>query len=206
MKATVILSGGQSKRMGLDKGLLPLNNKPLILHVFDAVKNFSDEIIISLSRNSIISKYAEILPNNVHIVIDSFPIQSPVVGIYSGLSKTSADYAFIVSCDMPFVNSNIVKFLFDEAIGFDAAIPKWPNGLIEPLHAVYKVETALIAAKEACEYNEMRNTDIIKRLKKVNYISTNKLKEFDYELHTFFNINTLDDFKNAVEILKRKVK
>ncbi|MCS7116856.1 MAG: molybdenum cofactor guanylyltransferase [Nitrososphaerota archaeon] len=202
--ATVILSGGLSKRMGSDKGLLILGDKPLILHIIEVVKNFSDEIIVAISRNSNILNYKKILPDDVYLVIDLLPKQSPVVGIYSGLSRVTTDYAFIVSCDTPFVNSKVVKFLFEEAIDFDAAIPRWPNGFIEPLHAVYRVVSTLKSAKEAYEANELRNLDIVKRLKRVKYIPIDKIREFDRELYTFFNINTPEDFERAIKIIESK--
>ena len=43
----IILSGGQSSRMGKEKGLCLLNGKPLIEYSFDLLKKFCDSIIIS---------------------------------------------------------------------------------------------------------------------------------------------------------------
>lgn len=42
----IILAGGKSSRMGVDKGLMLLNEKPMVQHVIDAVKLVADEIII----------------------------------------------------------------------------------------------------------------------------------------------------------------
>ena len=39
----VILAGGQSKRMGIDKLFLELNNRKLIEHTIDKVKNFAKQ-------------------------------------------------------------------------------------------------------------------------------------------------------------------
>ena len=54
----VILAGGNGSRMGgLDKGLVPFNNNPLISYAINAVTPHVSEIIISANRN--VSQYQE---------------------------------------------------------------------------------------------------------------------------------------------------
>ena len=46
----IILAGGQSSRMGSDKGLTMFNNKPFIQHIIDVVRPMCREIIIVSSN------------------------------------------------------------------------------------------------------------------------------------------------------------
>ena len=49
----IILAGGKSSRMGVDKGLMLLNEKPMVQHVIDAVKLIADELIIVANNENI---------------------------------------------------------------------------------------------------------------------------------------------------------
>jgi molybdopterin-guanine dinucleotide biosynthesis protein A len=92
--------------------------------------------------------------------------------------------------------------LFDRARGADAAIPRWPNDYIEPLHAVYKVSSAISAAECATSEVRLDIRAMISMLGKVVYVSTDDIKKFDSELLTFFNINNRKDLDAAAEMLR----
>lgn len=48
----VILAGGQARRMGgKDKGLIALDNKPLIQHVYERLSAQVSDIMINANRN-----------------------------------------------------------------------------------------------------------------------------------------------------------
>ena len=51
-----------------------------------------------------------------------------MLGIYSGfkdLSGLNFEKAFLLSCDMPLINAEVVKLMINESIGFDGCIPRW---------------------------------------------------------------------------------
>jgi molybdopterin-guanine dinucleotide biosynthesis protein A len=108
-----------------------------------------------------------------------------------------SEYCIVLSCDTPFVNDSVLRFLFRRAVHSDAAIPKWPNGDIEPLQSVYKVKSVIPAAKMSLSRNEFRNVDMIKRLSRVNYVPIQEIKRVDAELNTFFNVNRRSDLRRA---------
>ena len=52
--SAIILSGGRATRMnGVDKGLVTLQNKPLIAHVITRLEPQVDEILINANREII---------------------------------------------------------------------------------------------------------------------------------------------------------
>ncbi|MGZ7047620.1 MAG: molybdenum cofactor guanylyltransferase, partial [Methanobacterium sp.] len=69
MKSIIILCGGRSTRMGKDKGSLLFKGKPMILHVYDEVKEIADEIIIVLRDPEQVNEYIKLLKTEKNTVI-----------------------------------------------------------------------------------------------------------------------------------------
>ncbi|MCX8153717.1 MAG: molybdenum cofactor guanylyltransferase [Candidatus Bathyarchaeota archaeon] len=201
-KTAIILAGGSSRRFGQDKGVLELNGKPLIRHVVDAVKPLVEETIVVTSTQTRIAKYAPLVTGDVRFAVDAYESNSPLIGALTGLSISKSQYSLILPFDMPFVSRDVISLLFEICIGKAAVIPRWPNGNVEPLHAVYKTNMALEAAKTAVAEGKLHMRAMIEKLRGVRYISTLVIQELDPELHTFFNINTLADLKKAEGMLK----
>ena len=78
----------------------------------------------------------------------------------------------------------------------NAVIPRWPNGYIEPLHAVYKTEAAKSAAKKVLNEGKKEFKSMINRMNKVFYNSTIVLEKINPQLTTFLNINTVTDLNH----------
>jgi molybdopterin-guanine dinucleotide biosynthesis protein A len=148
-KSAIILAGGFSSRFGQDKGLLPLADKPLIRHVLDAIGTLVDEKMVVASSKVQAENYAKVLGSDVNVLIDVDDVQSPLVGALTGFKEARGRYALLLSCDTPFVSRDAVSLLFELCINRNAVIPRWPNGYIEPLQAVYCTKPACEAAKNA---------------------------------------------------------
>lgn len=205
MWGALILAGGKSRRMKGNKSLIKLGDKPLLLHVTEKILGLAGEIVVVIGKNDVLRKYAAILPSTVTILSDVVEGKGPLAGILTGMQNMHSEYAVVLPSDSPFIEKEALKHLFDKAWGADAAIPRWPNGYIEPLHAVYKISSAVTAAETALRKEELLILDMIKRLKKVVYVSTDNLRKFDRELVTFFNINRQEDLRTATEILKSRM-
>jgi molybdopterin-guanine dinucleotide biosynthesis protein A len=197
MLGALILAGGKSKRIKENKALIRLNGKPLLLHVTERVIKLTSETIVVIGKNDETSTYAAVLPSAVTVLKDAVDGKGPLAGILPGMQSMRSEYAVVLPCDSPFVKIDVIQYLFNKAQMADAAIPCWPNGDIEPLHAVYKVTSAVPAAEAALQKEELLIIDMIKRLDKVVYASTDEIKNFDQKLVTFFNINTREDLKTA---------
>jgi len=92
--------------------------------------------------------------------------------------------------------------LLDLCGGKNAVIPRWPNGYIEPLQAVYRTKPALEAAKNVLGEGKFNMRSMIDSLGGIRYISTLVLQQLDPKLKTFFNINTPLDLKKAEYMLR----
>jgi molybdopterin-guanine dinucleotide biosynthesis protein A len=202
-KSAIILAGGPSSRFGQDKGLPLLANKPLIKHVLDAINMVVEEKIVVFSSKVQLENYMKVLDINVRLVVDDGQIRAPLFGTLTGLRVASGEYALLLPCDTPFISSEIASLLFELCINRNAAIPRWPNGYIEPLQAVYRVKPALEAAERAFSAGGLSMQSMISQLRGIRYVSTLVLQQLDSELKTFFNVNTPLDLKRAEFMLKR---
>ena len=201
--SAIILAGGFSSRFGQDKGLLQLADKPLIKHVLDAINNIVDEKIVVASSKVQAENYANVLGSDVNVLIDVDDAQSPLVGALTGFKEAHGEYALLLPCDTPLVSRDVVSLLFEVCINRNAVIPRWPNGYIEPLQAVYCTKPAYEAAKNALGEGKLNIQSMVNKLHGVRYVSTLVLQQIDPELRTFFNINTPLDLKKAETMLKR---
>ena len=202
--SAIILAGGISKRFGQDKGLINLAKRPLLLHVLDKLGNISNDIHVVVNSEAQKEKFASLTSRNVHLSVDGANIQTPLAGALTGFKTVQNTYTILLACDTPFIASEILRFLLDISINRDAAIPRWPNGNIEPLQAVYHAKKAADAAQNALRNNQLNMRSMISNMKKIRYVSTLVLRQFDPKLMSFFNINTPNDLRNAEVMTKEK--
>jgi molybdopterin-guanine dinucleotide biosynthesis protein A len=202
-RSATILAGGFSRRFGQDKGLLILANKTLIRHVLNVIKGIVDETIVVVSSEGQAKNYAKVVDSNVRIIVDIDDAQSPLIGASTGFRKARGEYSLLLPCDTPLVSRKILLFLFELSTNRNAVIPRWPNGYLEPLQAVYRTKPALEAAESALSQGKLDIRSMVNRLAGVRYVSTLVLQQLDPKLKTFFNVNTSLDLKKAESILKR---
>ena len=97
---------------------------------------------------------------------------------------------------MPFINERVVDALFEIAFtGYDAVVPRWENGMVEPLHAVYRREPMLAAIREAVGRGEGKILTALSQLKNVYFLPIDRIKGLDPSPRTFTNINTPEELK-----------
>lgn len=201
MRGLLILAGGLSSRFGEDKAFAKLQGKTFLKTILDRTLPLADEAVLVVRHGADLRKYQNAIPQ-VRIVADCTESQGPLVGIATGLYALRSEYVAVLSCDTPTVNPLIVATLYERAFGFNAAIPQWPDGEIEPLQAVYEREPSLAAAKEALAHGELANRAMIRRLKKVNYVSVDDLVAIDTQCISLRNVNTKKDLEELEKLLK----
>ena len=200
-RSAIILAGGFSSRLGEDKGLITLAKKPLVKHVLDATKNLTDETVVVTSSKDQATRYADVLGAAAQVLVDSENIQSPLIGALTGLEVARGKYSVLLSCDIPFASRDILSLLLELCPKRSATIPRWPNGFVEPLQAVYCTGPALDAARNAFSRGKLDMRAMIGGLKGVRYVSTLVLRQLDPELRSFLNVNSVSDLRKAESIL-----
>jgi molybdopterin-guanine dinucleotide biosynthesis protein A len=201
-RSAIILAGGSSTRFNTDKGVLELDGKPLLNHVVDAVEGLVEEVIVVTNTQARSDTYAKLVSEEVRFVVDVRESKGPLIGALTGFEEAKGEYSVLLPFDSPFVSKEVLSLLFECCVGKAAAVPRWTNQDIEPLHAVYRTKQALVAAEEALAENELDVQAMVERLRGVRYISTMVIEQLDPDYKTFFNVNTPLDLKKAAVMRK----
>lgn len=202
--SAIVLAGGVSSRLGEPKGLTILNGTPLILHVLNKLAAVATDVVIVVSSEDQRKRFAKVVNETARIVVDKRPIQTPLAGAQTGFETAHAEYALLLACDTPFLSPEVLGLLLEVSVGRNAAIPRWPNGNIEPLQAAYRVEAAVEAADEALNSEKLDMRSMLAHIGKIRYISTIVLRNLDPALRTFFNINTPNDLRVAEALIRKQ--
>lgn len=134
--AGYVLAGGGSRRMGTDKALLPYRGATLIESVADAVREATGSITIVGSPE----KYQAL---GLRVIPDSRPDCGPLAGIETALMDARENWVLIAACDMPGATGAFFRDLLDAIQpGFDAVLPRTPDGRLHPLAAAYHCSAA----------------------------------------------------------------
>ena len=121
----VILAGGRATRMGgVDKGLIPVNDRPMIAHVIDALRPQVADILISANRNR--DSYAEFGYPVIADGDDEF--RGPLAGVASCMQVAGTPYVALAPCDSPLVCSDLVQRLHAALSASDARIAAAHDG------------------------------------------------------------------------------
>lgn len=190
--------------MKKDKGLVELEREPLVMHVIRRVSGLVDEVLLVVGSEAQRVLYSGAMSGEAEILVDLYGDGSPLVGALTGFMRARGEYAFITGCDMPFISQEAVHLLFDEAEDLDGAVFQWPNGWVEPLLAVYRVEPSLRAAEELYRTGNLRLRMILLELPKVKMIPIEALERIDPELLTLHDVDDENSLREAEKILRKQ--
>lgn len=184
-----ILAGGQSRRMGTDKSFTLLRGKPVFEHVLSRIREL--DLPTTLVTNSP-EKYAHY---QLPMCQDMLPDQGALGGVYTAIASSPSEWVLCVACDMPFLNVALLRHLFTFCTPeWDIVTPRI-NGYPETMHTVYR-KTCINPITTQLEGGNLRASGFYDKVR-VRYVEEVEARQFDPELRSFVNLNTLDDLAAA---------
>ena len=172
----IILAGGKSSRMGTDKGFMILNDLSFMSRIIKVIKPLvSDLIIVSNDK-----KYDVF---NLKRIDDMIENSGPLAGLYSGLYHSKTKYNLVLSCDVPLINSAVIKILLDECDDQFDVIQLESNGETIPLVALYKKDCMHLIF-ELLQNNEKRLRYAVEQFKTKTISVNNELREYVRNINT----------------------
>ena len=181
----IILSGGRATRMGgIDKGLVPLKNKPFIQHVINRLTPQVDEILINANRE--IAQYETF---KLPVLQDENPdFIGPLAGFCLGLQQCKFDYLLTVPCDSPLIPTELTERLMTALLdkNADIAVAR-SGGYVHPVFCLMK-KSVLPSLKNYIDQGERKVSTWQKSLKYIEVL-------FNDCDEGFVNVNTFEDLE-----------
>lgn len=180
-----ILAGGKSSRMGSDKGLLLIQNKPFVSYIFEALSNVCDSITVVTSNK----EYNKL---GFKTIQDYIPNKGPVGGLFTVLNDTKTDLNFVISVDAPFVTSELLQWMILNHKS-EAQITLLVNDEKEiPLIAIYH-RNLEATFKKAIDLDQLKLRNL------VHSVNINVLQVPEEFKNQIQNINTKEEYKNCLK-------
>ena len=190
-----ILAGGKSSRMGTDKALLEFEGKQFITQIAEKLSWF-DERIIARGENS---RFESALEREWAVIPDIYPEHGPIGGLHAALSSCESDALFVVTCDMPLIESGLVRELCDlmqetdltgeRVDAYDVIVSVGEGGKIHPLCGVYR-KSVVPVLEEQIISDQNRVMAALKKLR-VKYVTVDS----PASARQLANINTPEDYE-----------
>ena len=191
MLTVCVQAGGESRRMGQDKALMPFLGRPLIQRVVERLRPIADEIIVTTNRPE------DFRFLRLPLFPDLKPGRGALGGLLTALSSAACETVAVVACDMPFASASLIeaanRLLVQEEA--DVVIPDSGGGL-EPMHALYRRETCIPAIESAIESDQWRLISWFPQVK-VRILQPDEIKSYDPSGLAFWNLNTPEEFAEA---------
>lgn len=177
-----ILIGGESRRFGSPKWEAIIDGIKLIDRTWDSCEIFENRFVVGKEKPDSIS---------YSFIKDELDLQAPINGIYTALKYSKTDWAFLLSCDLPLIDSKVFEKLWEsKSENCDAVVP-FSNDKIQVTCGFYHKRVLSTLESEI----EKKNYSIFKLLEKLN---TTYIK-FGND-NRFTNMNTQNDLDKIASI------
>lgn len=187
----VILAGGESRRMQVNKAFLAEAGRPLIEIIREKVAAVAAEVIIVTNDPT---AYLEVAADQ--IVTDLIPRRGPMSGIHAGLKAASFSAIFVTACDMPFITPSLINLLCRkmEETEAEAVVPFWQEKW-QPLCALYH-KSCLPAVERCLEEGRLKVTSFYPYIR-VQPLTEDEIATVGDPQRLFFNVNRPEDWELA---------
>ncbi len=197
--AAIILCGGESRRMGRAKALLPWRGATLLDHVVATLTPIAAPVVVVAAPEQALPP----LPAEVLVVRDSVAGEGPLRGLEAGLSALAdhatdqrTELAFVCACDMPELSPKLITHL---AALLTKRGPDPFSSLVidhaghwQPLHALYRVDL-LPTLRAALAVGERSLQRWLRTLNPL-VVEAESLRVIDPDLRSLRNMNTPEEF------------
>jgi molybdopterin-guanine dinucleotide biosynthesis protein A len=142
----LVLAGGRSKRMGVDKTKMKWHGKEQRYYLADLLKSFCAEVFISCRPE----QEQEINEQNYKTIKDQIDNSGPAAAILSAYKNFPGVAWLVVACDLPFLDDDTIQYLiqFRNLSTIATAYESPTDHLPEPLIAIWEPQTNVLLQQE----------------------------------------------------------
>jgi molybdenum cofactor guanylyltransferase len=189
----IVLCGGESRRMGRSKALLPFGPETMVERTVRIVQQVVSPVIVVGAQGQSLPKFA----SNVRVLHDEIDAIGPLGGLCTGLAalRTECELAFVTACDTPFLDPQVIRYLVDSMGDHDLVIPR-EGDYYHPLTAVYRTRLEQ-DVRQLVQAGRYRPAFLIETAN-TRQIDVELLRTVDPDLKTLRNLNTEADYREAL--------
>ncbi len=191
---TVILTGGRSRRMGRDKGNLPVGEGTLLERMIGRWTGVFDAVAVSVGEGE------RPLPAGVTALLDRHPGAGPMAGLEAALAELETDAVFLTAVDMPFGDAALARWMAERMGQADVCTIRRGGGRPEPLFALYR-KSCLPAITRSLEAGRRSFVQGLFPFVEVEQVGEEELAAFDLE-RSLFNANFPEEWERARPLLE----
>lgn len=183
------VAGGQSRRMGREKALLPWGPTDLLGHALGRLREACGTVaILSGPKHRFEDRGVTVRP-------DVEVVAGPLGGVLTGLTILEAELGLFLAVDLPLVPVELLRHLITLAEGHDAVVPISPGGP-EPLCAVY-ARACAEPIRARIDRGELKMTSFWPDVR-VRRVEAVELLRFGDPEKLFLNVNTPAEYERAL--------
>lgn len=184
----ILLAGGQNSRMKRNKALLTLDGKPLAERSLEVLQEVFEEVLVSSNEPEQYECYG------FPVVPDTIANKGPLGGLHAGLVAAKHEWCFFAACDMPFLDTGVIRYLYQLHDGVDIVVPRVGNGR-HPLHAYYK-KSCLPTIEKNLKVDCLKIQSLY-AVCSVRQVTEEELHGFGDLARIFCNINTPEEWERV---------
>jgi molybdopterin-guanine dinucleotide biosynthesis protein A len=182
--SAVLLAGGESRRMGSDKAMLPFRGKPLWQIQLELLRQLTPKEILVSARSD-----PDWRPADIQFVADGPPSRGPLSGLAASLDRMSTSHLLALPIDMPWMSNKYLEFLCAQIEPGRGVVPTIGDRT-EPVAAIYPREAA-IDFRRALTGGDFSLQSLARDL-----VTSGKLRQIsvtEQEKRFFLNVNAPSD-------------
>lgn len=189
----LILTGGKSTRMGIDKSMLEYHGQPQSEYLYEQLSRIF--LHYNEEQKGVYLSVREDINASRNIITDKFKGLGPFGGICSAFMENPNTAWFVIATDVPYVNRKMIHHLLKHrnpkkiATAFKGKDNKFPEPLItiwEP--KAYPILLNYLSQGYSCPRKVLINSDV-------------EIVEVDN--YYIQNVNTPEDYEKAKKVLKK---
>jgi molybdenum cofactor guanylyltransferase len=191
----LVLAGGKSLRMGIDKGAINWHGLQQRYHIADILSNYCDEVFISCRDE----EQAAEITNNYKVLTDTHLGFAALGAILTALESNPAKAWLVVACDLPLVDNETIEYLLAKrdlnAIATTYQSPH--DDLPEPLITIWEASSIDVLKTIMAENIKCPRKALLRNIDKVRILQpTNS--------DALINANTPEDAERVKQIIEHR--
>ncbi len=202
-RSAIIAAWGKEEDKLPKRFLQPEEESTVLEYLLDAVWTVADSIYVIFKREPNLKLIEAISTFGVKIIIEN-QASSLLSSLLTGFKASRSEYCLVLRENTPFLKPSVLHMLFEAAKGYEAALPRWSSGKLEPLLAVYRRKSFITVSSKLQQDDLLL---VVDSLYSIRYIDVEReIKPLDPDLESFFTIKSEEDLAKAKEKVTLKYK